>query len=249
MVEASPEAQQANCSYLQANHLYAAFTCTPQILPPGHLPAVYLQMCLPEGRLRMFQILQSLQDGHNKATPTDAASAMGADTSNHSTSGSKAQMAADANPYSKTWSAQANSGHTPGDAAACSDAWSGLNGHASMTGDNPAPKDKASSPSSSKQSKPGCSGCSGCFSCCGGDPTAPQVPEKAMPTGCMFWQEYSASIHVLVLADFKYAMMAQSLVGVPGVMTMLCNLSTTVDFGLDTMKEVSVLCMCATQKA
>lgn len=54
----------------------------------------------------------------------------------------------------------------------------------------------------------------------------------------MFWREFSASIHVLDLSDFKYAMMAASIVGVPGVMSLLCNLSVTVGLDEDTLKTV-----------
>lgn len=53
-------------------------------------------------------------------------------------------------------------------------------------------------------------------------------------TGCHFWQEFSACVYVMCLSEIKYALMAQSVVGVPGVMTLLCNLSTTVNLGTDT---------------
>lgn len=49
-----------------------------------------------------------------------------------------------------------------------------------------------------------------------------------------FWQTFSSNINVLCLSEAKHALMAHSLVGVPGAITLLCNLSTTVDFGLDT---------------
>jgi hypothetical protein len=60
-----------------------------------------------------------------------------------------------------------------------------------------------------------------------------------------FWEDFSDSIHLLCLSEIKYAMMAQSVVGVPGVMTLLCNLSTTINFGPDTLQaehpEVSIV--------
>jgi hypothetical protein len=58
----------------------------------------------------------------------------------------------------------------------------------------------------------------------------PAASKHPYSTGTVFWQDFSASIHVLCLSEIKYAMMAQSIVGVPGAMTLLCNLSTTVDF-------------------
>jgi hypothetical protein len=60
-----------------------------------------------------------------------------------------------------------------------------------------------------------------------------------------FWQAFGSSIHILCLSEVKHALMAQSLVGVPGAMTLLCNLSTTVDFGLDAaqVEHVSIECL------
>lgn len=52
-------------------------------------------------------------------------------------------------------------------------------------------------------------------------------------TGCHFWQEFSNCVYVMCLSEIKYALMAQSVVGVPGVMTLLCNLSTTVNLETD----------------
>lgn len=60
-------------------------------------------------------------------------------------------------------------------------------------------------------------------------------------SGSDFWREFSGSVHVLCLSEIKFAMMAQSVVGVPGVMTLLCNLSTTVNLGTDT-DEVAQVC-------
>lgn len=54
----------------------------------------------------------------------------------------------------------------------------------------------------------------------------------------MFWRMFGSSIHVLCLAEIKHAMMSHSVVGVPGTMTLLCNLSTTVDLGPDTHSQV-----------
>lgn len=64
----------------------------------------------------------------------------------------------------------------------------------------------------------------------------PQV-DACMAGSAGFWEAFGSSIHVLCLSEAKHALMAQSLVGVPGAMTLLCNLSTTVDFGLDTSQE------------
>ena len=69
----------------------------------------------------------------------------------------------------------------------------------------------------------------------------PHAKHHPLPTGCKFWLQFSGSIHVLCLSEVKYAMMAQSVVGVPGAMTLLCNLSTTVDFGLDTTQKLEAL--------
>jgi hypothetical protein len=78
--------------------------------------------------------------------------------------------------------------------------------------------------------------------CCA--PPSKSNPIRPLPdstTGTAFWQEYSGSIHVLCLSEIKYAMMAQSVVGVPGAMTLLCNLSTTVDFGISNTEEMKAL--------
>jgi hypothetical protein len=58
--------------------------------------------------------------------------------------------------------------------------------------------------------------------------------------GSEFWREFSGSVHVLCLSEVKYAMMAQSVVGVPGAIPLLCNLSTTVNLGMDTDEVAEV---------
>jgi hypothetical protein len=93
--------------------------------------------------------------------------------------------------------------------------------------------------------QPGKGGCASWLkslrSCFGSCTAGPESSHKPLPTGTAFWEEFSGSIHLLCLSEIKYAMMAQSVVGVPGVMTLLCNLSTTVDFGLELMQETSNL--------
>jgi hypothetical protein len=86
------------------------------------------------------------------------------------------------------------------------------------------------------------------WACPNNDPTADAF--RAGIAG--FWQAFGSSIHILCLSEVKHALMAQSLVGVPGAMTLLCNLSTTIDFWLNTtqVEHVSVSSLlCSMQQA
>lgn len=51
------------------------------------------------------------------------------------------------------------------------------------------------------------------------------------------WQAFAARVHVLCLSEVKCALVAQGVVGVPGVMSLLCNLSATVNLRPDTDGE------------
>lgn len=246
-----------------------------QVLPPEHLPDVYLQVCLPEGRLRLFQVLQSLQDKHPckpkhtarsaaaAAAPAGAAAdnaqawqkqqqspataaAAGADDDDDDTAlvaddaaaagecNSLNEMSHRAEPASRVSSAP--------DAAACSDAYQGAsNGDAAV--DLSAYQD-ASAAAASKAGHHHQQGRrKGWLSWCCAPPSSsnPLRPLPDLTTGTAFWQEFSGSIHVLCLSEIKYAMMAQSAVGVPGAITLLCNLSTTVDFGVSSAEEMEAL--------
>jgi hypothetical protein len=53
-------------------------------------------------------------------------------------------------------------------------------------------------------------------------------------TGTGFWQAFGARVNVLCLSEVKCALVAQGVVGVPGVMSLLCNLSTTVNLTVET---------------
>jgi hypothetical protein len=268
-----------------------------QVVPPGRLPSVYLQVCLPEGRLRLFQVLQSLQDSrlplraavlgatcaaglHMGANSTEDAAPGAAkdaaaveeaeeaaagefDTLGASKTSRWAPESADEGPNSTaaTAAAAAATGRArasraaaqrvPAAVAARSDM--GTNGDArvdlsSYQNLSPSPRSMSKTsaqghPQQQQQQSKGLWGrwlaaLTACFGSCTAGPASNHKP---LPMGTEFWEEFSGSIHLLCLAEIKYAMMAQSVVGVPGVMTLLCNLSTTVDFGLEMMQETSYL--------
>jgi hypothetical protein len=146
--------------------------------------------------------------------------------------------------------APASAGGIPAAAAAApGDAYTGLNCNGDATVDLSAFQSQlaaAQQHQRHQQQKQDGTGWSDWGSAKGSTPSPePQHPPHAkhhpLPTGCKFWLQFSGSIHVLCLSEVKYAMMAQSVVGVPGAMTLLCNLSTTVDFGLDTTQELEGL--------
>jgi len=249
-----------------------------QAVVPERLPSVYFQMCLPEGRLRLFQVLQSLQDHHRRhkhdgnAGPAASKAAPGRSTQAGRTyerrsADDDAAAAADAfeqdtaamdvcaggeadtlnscdydevsthrssTPQQTKLSSQAVSDIS----AACRGFRLGSNGDAAVDLSGFSTSSTSKGGKGPHKSPAGWCGWFGRLFGCGPSAAAPATPARVMPSGCAFWQEFSASIHVMCLAEIKYAMMAQSVVGVPGVMTLLCNLSTTVDFGLDTVEQV-----------
>jgi len=228
-----------------------------KVLAPKHLPKVYMQICLPDGQLRLHRVLHSMQ----------GLSGQPAGLSTHSTSihlanaaaGSAGQAAATGlthtqNPApgtaitSQTVSVGLFLGYRPlGQSAqpvSSDQAYTAVElgpySPAALSWQPPGLQQQRPLAEHQQQQQQQAEGSSH------GGSGAPEVGpaghrlRQGVQSGCAFWQEFSAGLHVMCLAEIKYDMMAQSVVGVPGVMTLLCNLSTTVDFGLDT-KEVCQL--------
>lgn len=68
-----------------------------------------------------------------------------------------------------------------------------------------------------------------------------QRTNNDMPDGQEFWHVISKQLQVLCLEEFKQALLAHSLVGCPGVITLLCNMATTADLS-EAAEEVRGLC-------
>jgi len=63
-------------------------------------------------------------------------------------------------------------------------------------------------------------------------------PVNTALMGGHFWKRFGESIHVLCLGELKHALMAHSVVGAPGAITLLSNLVTSADFGTEAMWKV-----------
>jgi hypothetical protein len=271
-----------------------------QVLPPSRLPPVYVQVCLPEGRIRLSQVLKSLQDSsdaHVKArreevatfASTYKAAVVAAEAAAAASRGGSFKGAAAAPPAAAATSPpppqqqqqqrQAAAAAAEADVeagfkdtliedtrddqspasvlSAIGEEWPAFGGSSKpawerLFSNTPGARRAAAAADNitSRSPSPNVSngghgrghscfgGCAGACCCAAPSGGAPRV----VPTGCSFWRDFSARIHVLCLSEMKYAMMAHNIVGVPGGMTLLCNLSTTVDFGLDALgaKEVRV---------
>jgi hypothetical protein len=239
------------------------------------LPDVYLQLCLPEGRLRLFEVLQSLQERHSKPKRTAssaaaAATAAGADADSKQAWKKQQQSpAATAGPDEgdDDTALVADDAAAAGEcdslnemshmAESASRASSGLDAAACSDGHQTERSGDAAVDLSAYQDAPAAaSGKADCqqqwqrqgrrngrlrWCCAPLSKSNPKRPPLNLTTGTAFWQEYSGSIHVLCLSEVKYAMMAQSVVGVPGAITLLCNLSTTVDFGISNSQQMQAL--------
>jgi hypothetical protein len=177
-----------------------------QTSPPKTLPAVYLQICQPEGRMALRRVLGSLQPSDGKLVdPSGLPSAQ------------------------DSCSSVPLNGTATGRAAFTAGLPSGAVDRDSLLWQGQPPYSKGSSSAAWPPDSPSSWDSQGGWT--------------SHIVGSKFWQEFSGSIHVLCLSEIKYAMMAQSVVGVPGAMTLLCNLSTTVNLGMDTdeLAEVRLL--------
>jgi hypothetical protein len=163
-------------------------------------------MVLPEGRLRLYQAMQSLQ----AAAPAAAA---GGAAHHHHHHGQQPHIS-----NLKASSAAAGLG--------------GSKKHADTARD-PSLFYRSSTLNASqirRESKDG-----GGTSCCSGRSKQARQP---MPIGAPFWRRFSVAMHVLCLGELRHALMAHSCLGVPGIITLLSNLSVTSDFEVENLEKV-----------
>eukprot|EP00775_Hariotina_reticulata_P006540 gene6540-6766_t len=206
--------------------------------PPRFLPALFVQLVLSEGRVRLSQVLQSLQrsPGSGRSQGTAASAAAAAAAAAHLAVLQRQSAAPAGGCHKGEIDGGADGKHrTHGqDWQAPSE---GQDWQAPSEGqDWQAPKASAhafvaaSGPTSISQSGPSFYGRS--FLSKG-----QQLTTVSM--GCHFWKRFGESIHVLCLAELKHALMAHSVVGVPGVITLLSNLVTSADFGTESAWKTS----------
>lgn len=236
-----------------------------QIHPPKTLPTIFIQIILPEGRIRLHQVLRSMQDTnrdaldptpsaysaataaaeaaavaatkqlqqqqgrqavHNPAAHAEFVAAAGdtfdaygnisnggGDTSNGSVMQQQSQQQQLDHEVALEAGAAAGAAAAAKAAAAAASAGISTAGTVTTTGIGGRDRSRSS----------GVQG--GVFDCA---------------TGATYWRKYGHSLRVMCLSDLKHAMMAHTLLGVPGVMTLLSNLSTTADFGSDSQSQVSM---------
>lgn len=220
-----------------------------QMYPPSVLPTIFIQINLPESRIRLHQVLRSLQDSHRDAN-SHAPSAYSAATAAASAAATAAaehlqqhkQQAPAAADYRRLLFGFVTVGQ---DSQRRQAAHNGADRHlqqqqqehkeaaafeaGAAAGADAAAK-AASAAAAAGVASPGADCTQDLKWCPGvGDP----------PTGAIFWHHYGRSMRVMCLSDVKHAMMAHTLLGVPGVMTLLSNLSSTADYGPDDLGKVN----------
>jgi hypothetical protein len=215
-----------------------------QVTPPTSLPTVYQQVCLPAGRMALQRVLAGFQGASSSEWQRSS------DASLQAGSPAAAAFAQSNTHHGQPTAAAFGQACGPSDASQAESAAMhrrrGAAGmmHVDQGAIQQSPRQHSgmsaplqangvaydSSNSSSREH-------SGSAAAAASHPakSESQAVSRAAVAGS-FWEEFSGSIHLLCLAEIKYAMMAQSVVGVPGVMTLLCNLSTTVDFARDTFQ-------------
>ena len=211
----------------EPSHLFA------QTTPPHRLPSVYIQVCSPEGRVRLRRMLAALQP-HSNGQP--AQPGMMAAPLHHGNAQEQQEQQGSLQQQQSVFADRAGP-QQPGSAE------TPVLGISVKANDHPPPITShiETQPVTSDTESFTPPGLRPLGSCPINGP--PVNASMAGTTG--FWHAFGSSIHILCLSEAKHALMAQSLVGVPGTMTLVCNLSTTVDFGFDTsqVEHVSNICI------
>lgn len=181
--------------------------CPLCLQAPLHFPAVFVQMCQPEGRMALRRVLTSLQPHNSPPASFGTAAAGGPDSCATSTAPSSAQQRS----------------------VAC------VHAQDPLAGDTHRDKGFWHIPAAHSKGR---------WAACSLDGLPPGALLDATSKG--FWEAFAARVHVLCLSEVKCALVAQGVVGVPGVMSLLCNLSTTVNLKLDTDEAAQVRMQVAT---
>eukprot|EP00878_Enallax_costatus_P004556 GHUV01004797.1.p1 GENE.GHUV01004797.1~~GHUV01004797.1.p1 ORF type:complete len:827 (+),score=239.90 GHUV01004797.1:555-3035(+) len=236
--------------------------------PPRSLPTIFIQILLPEGRIKLHQVLRSLQDT-NRDSMSPAPSAYSAATAAAEAAGAAAteqlqrQSVAAAGGYGDKGSKShkgfvaaaeslydAYSKHqTKDDSMHCTDSAAhrqqqqmqpeeiALEAGAAAGG--AAAVKAAEAAAAAGVSAAGTVTTAGIGGRDRSYRTSVKTNESEVATGAAYWRKYGHAMRVMCLSDLKHAMMAHTLLGVPGLMTLLTNLSTTADFGVESLSGSS----------